>query len=284
MDEQGADRPVAGARAYVPPADPLLDAVVDMSRHSDVLLKHAALAARAGDMARREFLARRAIDFNPRDPDVLMEMASMLQESGRPADALGYLAQHEAIEPNDHHGLVEQGRCLIDLNRLTDAEQVLRRALRVPDAAAEYNLGFAIDRQGRWQEAREHYERALALDPYHARALNNLGVGFARSGDPARARLFHERALAAASDNPEVYSNYATALLVEGRTAEAIAALEQALAIDPASADAHNTLGVALGQGGRLREALDQFREALRLNPGHVDARRNLERASAAAR
>jgi Flp pilus assembly protein TadD len=269
------------ARAYVPPADPLLDAVVRVSRHSDLLLKHAALAARAGDQPWREFLTRRALQFSPGDPDVLLEMSAMLQAAGNPAEALVYLKQHEEVAPGDHHGLVEQGKCLSDLGRFAEAEQVLRRAVRVPDAAAEYNLGLSLDRQGRWDEARGHYERALALDPFHARALNNLAVGTAQRGDIPAARQLHARALQAAPDDAEVRSNAATTMLMDGRTADAIALLEEALALDPASADVHNNLGVALGQSGRLADAAAHFREAVRLSPGHQDARRNLERVAA---
>ena len=42
---------------------------------------------------------------------------------------------------------------------------------------ARYNLGSDLFRQDRWDEARAHYERALAIDPFHVRAMNNLGAG-----------------------------------------------------------------------------------------------------------
>lgn len=267
-------------RPYVPPADPVLDAIVNESRHVDLLLKHAGIAARAGDAARREFLVRRALTYYPEDPNVLMEMATLLQAAGDHAEALAFLRRHERIEPGDHHGLVEQGRSLIELGRFSEAEQVLRRAIRVRDAAAHYNLGMALDRQGRWDDARDQYQRALAIDPFHARAMNNLAVGFARLGDRRAARALHERAVAAAPDNPEVHANMAIALMLDGQFAEAIASLERALALDPDSADAHNNMGVALGQMGRLDQAAVQFREALRLNPSHADAKRNLARLS----
>ena len=69
-----------------------------------------------------------------------MEMAATLQAEGRLTEALDFLSQAEAVAPGDHHVLVEQGKTLGDLGRLGEAEQVLRRACRVRDAAAEYNL------------------------------------------------------------------------------------------------------------------------------------------------
>ncbi len=275
-----APLPSVSSGAYIPPADPLLDAVVARSRHTDLILKHAALAARGGDRAWRSFLTRRAFEFNPTGLDVLMEMAAMLQDEGKPSEALDYLRQAEAVAPDDHHTLVQQGRALTELGRLDEAESVLRRAIRVRDAAAEYNLANVLDRKGQWTDARLHYERALTIDPFHARALNNLGLGLAQRGQAAAALALFTRAVEAAPGNAETYSNLGVALLNAGRRSEAVAAIEQALHIDPESADAHNNLGIALAQQGKLEAAAAAFRAALLRAPNHANARSNLDRVA----
>jgi len=266
----------APTRAYIPPADPWLDAVVARSQHSDLLLKHVALAARGGDQPWREFLVRRALDANPMALDVLLEMASTLQAVGRHSDALDHLRQCEQIAPGDHHTLVEQGRSLSELGRLDEAEQVLRRATRVRDAAAEFNLATVLDRQERWEDARAHYERSLLIDPFHARALNNLAVGLDRRGQTAAAMALFARALQAAPEDAETHSNLGSALIQQSRFADAIRALETSLALDPDAPDAHNNLGIALAQSGRRDEARGEFERALRIAPNHENARRNL--------
>jgi Flp pilus assembly protein TadD len=273
----GGRRATAATRAYVPPADPDVDAVVAISTMRDLLLKHAALAARGGDREWREYLVRRAAQFNPGDPNVLMELAAMLQATSRATEALDILRQHERLVPGDHHTLVEQGRCLADLGRLEEAEAVLRRAVRVRDAAAEYNLGTVLDRQGEGDEARERYERALAIDPFHARALNNLGVWLDQRGQGAAAIAMLQRSVQADPENAETYSNLGGALIGARRLAEALGALDVALALDPDAANAHNNRGIALTQLGRVADALAEFEAAIRLNPNHVNARRNLE-------
>ena len=53
-----------------------------------MLLKHAALAGRAGDRPWREYLLRRAYEFNPDHPDVVFEMGTLMQSTGALADAL----------------------------------------------------------------------------------------------------------------------------------------------------------------------------------------------------
>lgn len=278
-----AERPDRGG-SYVPPADPLLDAVVARSQHSDLLLKHAALAGRGGDAAWREFLARRALSVNPRGLDVLLEMSSMLQAGGRHTEALAFLHQAEAVAPGDHHTLVEQGKSLSELGRLDEAEQVLRRAVRVRDAAAEYNLGIVLDRKERWDEARSHYERALSIDPFHTRALNNLAIGLDRRSQTRAALALYARALDIAPADPEVLSNLGNALVNQRRYVEAIEVLETAITIDPTAPDAHNNLGIALAQSGQFDKARAQFQEALRLNPHHANARKNLEAISGMGR
>jgi tetratricopeptide (TPR) repeat protein len=282
-EAQRALRRASAARAYVPPADPLVDAVLRESRDSAVLLKHAALAARAGDRPWREFLARRAYEFHPQDPDVLMEMATMLQASGRPEEALAFLQRHARIVPGDHHTLTQMGKCLSDLGRHREAEQVLRR-VRVADAAAAFNLGLALDSQGRWEEARAQYERALSIDRFHVRACNNLGAGLARRGELPRALALLGRALEVAPGDAEVHSNLGNVLQQAGRVPEAIAAYETAIDLDPAYADAYSNLGVALARVGRVEDARRRFEDALRHAPGHTDARRNLDRLAALPR
>lgn len=283
MQAPGSDTSSAG-RAYVPPADPALDAVVAISAMRDLLLKHAAMAARGGDREWREFLVRRAAQFNPRDPNVLGELALMLQDTGRATEALEVLRQHELLVPGDHHTLVQQGKCLADLGRLEEAEAVLRRAIRVRDAAAEYNLGTVLDRLGRSDEARAHYEKAIAIDPFHARALNNLGVWLDRRGQSDSGIKTLERAIQADPENVEAYSNLGSALIGAGRPGDALRVLETAVAMAPDFPNAHSNLGLALAQLGRLEEAVAQWQTTLRLNPNHVNARRNLEQVRSMAR
>ena len=272
-----SDEGPSTGRAYVPPSDPALEAIVARSTMRDLLLKHAALAARAGDRDWREYLVRRAARFNPNDPNVLIEMAAMLQATNRSTEALEVLRQHERLVPDDHHTLVEQGRCLADLGRLEEAEAVLRRAVRVRDAAAEYNLGTVLDRQGRSEEARERYERALAIDPFHSRALNNFGIWLDRRGQSNAAIAMLQRSVQADPDNAEMYSNLGSALIGARRIPEALRALDTAVALAPDAPDAHNNRGIALVLSGRRAEAAGEFETALRLNPGHPNARRNLE-------
>ena len=167
----------------------------------------------AATHAWREFLVSRALESNPDDLNVLMEMSALRQAQRRYAEALEYLRRHEGLAPGDHHTLVQQGRLLADLGRPGEAEAVLRRAVLVRDATAEFNLGTVLDQQDRWAEARVHYERALAIDPFQTRAMNNLAAGLDRHGQSAAALGLFERAIAIAPDTADYYVNYGNALI-----------------------------------------------------------------------
>ena len=276
LDAKRLDGAKDDGRAYVPPADPWLDAVVARSWHPDLLLKHAAIAGRNGDTAWRQWLVRRALTASPNGLDVLLEAAATERAANRLDEALKFLKQAETVAPGDHHTLVEQGRTLADLGRFPEAESVLRRAVRVRDAAAEYNLGNVLDEMDRWDEAREHYDRALAINPFHSRALNNLGIGFSRHGDPQRAVTYYRRAIDIAPEVADSYTNLSAALGVLGRFREALEATDMAVQLNPRAADAHSNRGIALAQLGRRAEARAAFETALRFDPGHRDARQNL--------
>ena len=154
--------------------------------------------------------------------------------------------------PGDHHTLVQQGRLLADLGRPGEAEAVLRRAVLVRDATAEFNLGTVLDQQDRWAEARVHYERALAIDPFQTRAMNNLAAGLDHHGQSAAALGLFERAIAIAPDTADYYVNYGNALIGSRRLDDAIRALATAIGLDPRSANAHNNMGIALARQGNL--------------------------------
>jgi Flp pilus assembly protein TadD len=80
----------------------------------------------------------------------------------------------------------------------------------VPSATSDQEIAFGIEvaRKGLWNEARFRFERAVALDPDDAEALNNLGVALEQQGEFARAKEAFEKALKIAPSSLYIQQNY----------------------------------------------------------------------------
>ena len=125
-----------------------------------------------------------------------------------------------------------------------DAESLFRQAVKATrnNYLAYNNLGAALSRQGRQQEAIPYFEKALNVRPDYIEALFNMGVALAGQG------------------------RYAEALPVYGRV----------LALNPRFAEAHNNAAIASAQMGNLNQAIIHFREAIRIHPDYREAINNL--------
>ena len=141
---------------------------------------------------------------------------------------------------------------------------------------AESNLGHALAKERRLEEAAAHYSAALDIRPDFPEAHNNLGLILAEQGKVREAMTHYADAVRALPDYLEAHNNLAVALTGEGRNGEAIRHFTEAVRIDPSVAVAHNNLGAALAREGRLEEAVPELAEALRIEPGYAEARTNL--------
>jgi Flp pilus assembly protein TadD len=85
---------------------------------------------------------------------------------------------------------------------------LLLLALASGSASDELHFGVDVARKGLWQEARFRFEKAVALDPENASALNNLAIALEQQGDFERAREAYERALKLKPGNLYIQQNY----------------------------------------------------------------------------
>lgn len=141
---------------------------------------------------------------------------------------------------------------------------------------AEMNLGAALDRAGRADEAIPHYREAIRIRPDYAEAHYNLGVDMARKGKIGEAVAHYRRALEIWPDYPYAHNNLGLALERLGNAEEAIVHYRAAVASLPDFALAHNNLGSALGSQGKDDEAMAHFRDAARIAPDFVKPRYNM--------
>ncbi len=197
--------------------------------------------------------------FEADNPDELMARASpAVTEKLRPAIAAmaayrrnkvqGLLKADEIIarfdesDANVQWAYYLKGRHSFDAGNFADAERIFRKAIRLNwnNEAPHIDLGRALERLGKYDDAIGQYQRVIALNARSAVAYNNWGFTleqqFGRSG----------------------------------KRDEAIAKYRQAIAVDPRYLLARNNLGNALARQGDAEAAIAEFREGIEVDPKYL--------------
>jgi putative PEP-CTERM system TPR-repeat lipoprotein len=238
------------------------------------------VAARRTPDARARVESRVAED--PRNSAVLMLAAQTFAATGDLSRAEGYLRQLLAIDASfleAYSGLaaiyVKQGR--LDA-ALSEFDELARRQPR-PVGALIF-AGTILQGQGKTEQARDRFTRALELDPDAAVAANNLAWMYAEAGDRLDAALeLAQRAKARLPKSHEVDDTLGFVHYKRNAPAEAIPHFERSVAAAPNNPVYQYHLGLARAKSGDTSGARSAFDRAVALRPGYaeaVDARQTL--------
>jgi tetratricopeptide (TPR) repeat protein len=159
------------------------------------------------------------------------------------------------------------------------AYQALLATVAKPPAALYNNLGAALLRAGRLDEAIEVLRSALVVDPSYLRARANLGRALCEAGRIAESIALLQAAVAEHGDHVPALVNLGAAHAAAGALTPARAVLEAALRLEPGHIEARNTLGLVRLWSGQVASAVAILREATELAPEHADAHANLAHA-----
>jgi len=169
----------------------------------------------------------------------------------------------------------------LQLRHWRNSITLFTRALTVTNNSylAHNSLGFALQSQGKIDEAMAHYRRALDIFPMYELALYNAGFVLHLKGKPDEAAGYYRKALSAKPDYADAHYSLGLILKVQGRPDEAISHLRQAIKFKPDYAEAYNELaGISLGRG-KFDEAVDYYRQAIGVKPDYAQAYYNLGNA-----
>ena len=142
-------------------------------------------------------------------------------------------------------------------------------------AYAEFYIGLTFQEKGKYEEAIEHYNEAIRINPQDATAYNNRGVAKGELGRPEEAIADCNEAIRINPQYALPYNNRGTAKLALGWHHDAIADCDRAIHINPQYADAYYNRGTAKVALGRHEEAITDHNEAIRINPQHAAAYTN---------
>lgn len=208
------------------------------------------------------------------------------------AQAIRNYQTARTLRPDYLPALVNLGNVFLELNRLNEATETFRAALKLDEnnAATHYGLGQVAMSKRSYPEAVNHFEKTLAQAPGANRVHYSLAMAYRNLGntEKAKAHLAQQGTVGVRVSDPlvdgfqdliageRVFLSRGKLAFEAQRYAEAAAEFRKAVAAKPNSVTARINLGAALTQLGDLNGAAEQFEEAIRIEPEKSNARYNL--------
>eukprot|EP00742_Colponemidia_sp_Colp-10_P011848 GILJ01013226.1.p1 GENE.GILJ01013226.1~~GILJ01013226.1.p1 ORF type:complete len:700 (-),score=91.85 GILJ01013226.1:133-2187(-) len=148
-----------------------------------------------------------------------------------------------------------------------DKRQTTQKAVQ-PDLTSvdHFHLGNMMFREGKLDDAINHYAEAIRLDPRHTNAFVNLGNCLKDKGMLDQAIQYYEQVLQVDPNHVLAHINFGNAMQAKGNLDQAVVHYRAALKVR-SHVLAHFNLAVVLECKGRLDEAMTEYRAALRLDP-----------------
>jgi tetratricopeptide (TPR) repeat protein len=214
-----------------------------------------------GEAAVGEF--RQALDLFPRYGAAQFALSAAYRKSGDHQKAQSALRDYE--------------RDKTLLPPLDDPELAALQALNA-SATMLLTQGQELQKEGRNEEAIQHYRKALAKDPSLIQAHLNLIAVFGRLKRDQEAEAAFRKAEETDSNRADLYYTYGVYCLERQRTSDARAAFSKAIQLDPRHAEALHNLGFILETETKLNEAAALYRRALDSKPSYALAHFHLGR------
>jgi tetratricopeptide (TPR) repeat protein len=144
-----------------------------------------------------------------------------------------------------------------------------------PTADDWYKKGYALAKQGKYDDAIQAFDKAIQLNPNFANAWNNKGWILAKQGKYDDAIQACDKAIQLAPKNDSVWSIKGYALAKQGKYDDAIQAFDKAIQLDPQDTFDWYAKGWVLDNQDKYGEAIKCLDEAIRLDPNYASAWHN---------
>jgi tetratricopeptide (TPR) repeat protein len=130
-----------------------------------------------------------------------------------------------------------------------------------------------------WRDSFALFTRILSLTKDCGMAQNDLGIALSRAGRREEAIYRFKEALRITPSSAGARYNLGIELAGAGKLDEAMVQFSEALKLNSHNEQLHNNAGVVLAQQGKVEQALDHFKAAIQLNPQYPKPYLNSARA-----
>jgi tetratricopeptide (TPR) repeat protein len=135
------------------------------------------------------------------------------------------------------------------------------------NSIAHCNLGHALSKQGKYNEAFIHYVKALEINPKYVQAHNDMGYLLGRQGNYKDAIYHYNEALRISPNDVKIRNNFGVLLAQQGNFKDAVYQYNKVLQNNPKYVGAYYNLGKLYANQGNTEIAIHYYRKALLLNP-----------------
>jgi len=232
-------------------------------------LAKASQALQQGDVDKALFFYVRALQFQPENVELLVQIGEIqMQRSNHALASRAFLSaqQYDPRHARSHEGL---GLIYMAEGQHDQAIGELKLAVEFDDGLwrAHNALGVYEDKSGAFAAAQLHYDRALSINPDAVHVVNNRGYSKLLAGDVRGATIDLQEA-AENGNFPLAWANLGKLYATQGKYGDAIETYKHVMS----EAHALNNTGSAAIENGDYIQAKLYLSEAIRLSPTYFPA------------
>ena len=228
-------------------------------------------------------LWQKTADNNPGNAEAELQLFRILVLSNHITAARPMAAKVLALHPHDPDVLYLNGVVARGTGNFPQSKIYLEEAVQLkPDFYySQFNLGMVLVILREWQEAKEHLEKAIAMDSSQAevhfelaKALRGLGENEGAQQEMKQYQKINsddETALEAASASAQGDKS-----IDEGKFDEALQHYREAVQDQPQNALYKYKVSIALHKSGKIDEEKTQLEEVVKLDPALAGAQKQL--------
>ncbi|MCR4853609.1 MAG: tetratricopeptide repeat protein [Prevotella sp.] len=216
-----------------------------------------------------------AMALNPNDDEAIFNKANGLYQLGNYHDAMEYYTRYVRLQPDDEMGELFLGMCLLSENRVTEAEEHLKKAeeLAVNTKRNQFpifqELAFTESRLGKLDDALDYIEKTETLDCDHNEMLVVRGHILLEHGHIEEAQDCFSKAVTLSDASPHIFLRIAVSTYDNGYLPLAQKMLTSLLAnVDKENwNEGYSYLAACYHERGNKKEWLNYLRLAVEKNP-----------------
>ena len=194
---------------------------------------------RNAEYPKAELVSSRALKQKPEDPDALYLVARVYNGESRPLDALDLLVKAHKLAPKNTDIIYLMAQISISQNYFEDAIPLLQSGLELAPQRSDLRaaLGESYFMAGKVEPAITEFKKLVEVEP-SARSYAFLGLSYRHLGRFDEAKQYFEKGLKLDPNSGSCLYNLGFIAERQGNTAEAESRFQQTLHANPDSADA----------------------------------------------